>query len=173
MIIKKYILLLFINLQFVLFLNAQSIEYTIKASFIEKFARFTEWQPPTEGNYFVISVLGESPFKGELEKMAQNVKLKNKPIKINYIHNYNEADNCQVLFICASEKNKVSQIVNFIKSKNILTVSDSPGFCKKGVHFNFYIDDSQTIKYEVNYTTIKATNLMVDIQVLNFGKIIR
>jgi len=173
MALKKYILFLFVNFQFILFLNAQSIEYAIKASFIEKFARFTDWQTPIEGDYFGIDVLGESPFNGELEKMAQNVKLKNKQIKINYIHKYTEAVGCQVLFICASEKNRLPQILNFVNNKNILTISDTSGFCKKGVHFNLYVSDAQTIKYEINYTMIKTSNLIVDMHVLNLGKIIR
>jgi hypothetical protein len=173
MALKKYILFLLINLQFVIFLNAQYNEYSIKASFIEKFARFTDWQSEPEGKYFVIDILGESPFKGELEKMAEKVNLKNKPIKINYIRNYKEAIDCKVLFICSSEKNRLTEIIGFTNPLNILTISDTPGFCKKGVHFNFYIDESQTIKYEVNHVKIKETKLLVDMQLLKFGKIIR
>jgi hypothetical protein len=173
MALKKIILLLFIKLQFINFLNAQSIEYTLKASFIEKFARFTVWPTPVQANYFVINVLGKSPFKGELEKMVQTFKIKDKPIKIVYIRNYNEAGSNEVLFICASEKSKIPEIVKYSNSKNILTISDTPGFCKRGVHFNFYIDGSQTIKYEVNHTSIKESNLVVDMQILNFGRIIR
>ena len=48
-----------------LFAKSQSVEYLVKASFIEKFARFTEWAPNSIGDSFVIGVLGDSPFSTE------------------------------------------------------------------------------------------------------------
>ncbi len=152
---------------------AQSIEYSVKASFIEKFARFTDWNALTSEDYFVIDVLGESPFNGELEKIAKKIKIKNRTVKINYIDNYQDIKNCQLLFICASERNRISEIMKFIEHQNILTIADTPGFCKKGVHLNFYIDESETIKYEVNPIAFKKSNLSVEMQLLSFGKIVQ
>ena len=154
-------------------LYAQSIEYSVKASFIEKFARFTDWNAMANDEYFVIDVLGESPFNGELEKIAKKVKIKNRTVRINYIDTYQEIKNCHVVFICGSEKNRITDIMKFIEHQNILTIADTPGFCKKGVHLNFYIDESETIKYEVNPLAFKKSNLTVEMQLLSFGKIVQ
>jgi hypothetical protein len=171
--VRRFIYIIFIFVHSANILKAQSVEYAIKASFIEKFARFTDWQTISRGEYFTIDILGKSPFKGELEKIAQKVKIKNKPIKLNYISNYSQAANCQVLFICSSEKNNLNEILNFTSSLDILTISDTPGYCKKGVHINFYIDESGTVKYEINLAALKKNKLMVDMQLLSFGKIIK
>jgi hypothetical protein len=171
--LKKLILLLFIFLLSNDFLTAQSIEYMIKASFIEKFARLTDWQANIPGNYFVIGIVGESPFNGELERLAKNINIKNKPIRIDYISNYSGIVDCQVLFICKSKKNNLSEILKITDRYDILTISDTPGFCKRGVHINFYLDDSESVKYEINHEKLKKTNMVVDMQVLKFGKIIR
>lgn len=152
--------------------NSQSVEYMVKASFIEKFARFTDWGTNMEGEFFVITILGESPFSGELEKMAKKIKIKNKTIKINYIDDYRDIKDCQVLFICSSEANKLPKIIKFIEHMNILTVSDTPGFCKKGIQTNFYIDKSDTIKFEINPTALNKAKLTIDMQLLSLGKII-
>jgi hypothetical protein len=76
MTVKKLIYIVFIFLHSAYLLNAQSVEYAIKASFIEKFARFTDWQTPIKSEYFTINILGKSPFKGEMEKIAQKLELK-------------------------------------------------------------------------------------------------
>ncbi|MFN8361626.1 MAG: YfiR family protein [Candidatus Kapaibacterium sp.] len=156
-----------------LIVYAQSIEYSVKASFIEKFARFTDWSALPSDDYFVIDVLGESPFNGELETIAKKIKIKNRTVKINYIDNYQDIKNCQLLFISASEKNRISAIMKFIEHQNILAIADTPGFCKKGVHLNFYIDESETVKYEVNPAALKRSNLTVEMQLLSYGKIVQ
>jgi len=171
--IKRLILLLFIFQHFAALTNAQSFEYAIKASFIEKFARLTEWQTNLPDNFFVIGLIGKSPFNGELEKLAQKLTIKNKPVKIIYYKNSSEIDNCQILFVCTSEKNNLPAIFDICNSKNILTISDTPGFCKKGTHINLYIDELKTVKYEVNPDKLKSAHLIVDMQVLKFGKLIR
>jgi len=151
---------------------AQSVEYKIKASFIEKFARFTDWGSSVNGEYFEIAVLGQSPFSGELELLAKKVKVKNRPIRITYIDRPQEIRLCQLLFICSSEKNRIPEILDQIGQRNILTIADTPGFCRKGVHINFFIDDSKTMKYEVNPKALHRSNLIVEMQLLNYGEII-
>lgn len=172
MISIKSLVIFIVLIMFAEYSKAQSIEYSVKALYIEKFARFTDWKTDLSGEYFVIDVLGESPFEGELEKLAQKIKIKNKPVKINYINDYKEIKECQLLFICASEKSKLPEIIKHIETLNILTIADTPGFCKKGIQVNFYIDNSETIKYEINPTALTKANIIVDIQLLNYGEII-
>lgn len=170
--IKKYLLLVFISILFSAFMKAQSVEYSVKAYYLEKIARLTNWKNDMNGEYFVIDVLGESPFNGELEKLSKKLKIKNKPVKINYITNYKDIKDCQMLFICASEKKKLPEIINQTSALNILIISDTAGFSKKGVHINFYIDETETIKYEINPVALKKSGITVELQLLNYGKII-
>jgi hypothetical protein len=169
---KRKLLVLIFLITFFNNSKAQSLEYTLKASFIEKFARFTEWESNSIGEYFEIDILGDSPFTGELEKMANKSKIKNKSIKINYIKNYYDANVCQVLFICSSEKHNVSKIIKYFGKLNILMVADTPGFSELGVHFNFYYKENGTIHFEVNPKALNKAQLKYDMQLLNIGKII-
>lgn len=172
MILKRYLLIFSLLMLCIGHSIAQSVEYSVKALYIEKIARFTEWKTDLAGEYFVIDVLGKSPFNGELEKMAKKAKIKNKTIKINYITNYQDIKECQLLFICASEKSKLPAIIKYIETLNILTIADTPGFCKKGVHLNLYIDDEETLKYEINPNALKRDSMTVDMQLINYGEII-
>lgn len=170
--IKILLISVIIFLAFSSFNEEQSLEYSVKAFYLEKISRLTNWKSDVKGEYFVINVIGKSPFNGELEKLAKKIKIKNKPIRINYISNYKEIKDCQLLFICASEKKILPEIINQISTLNILSVADTPGFSKKGVHINFYIDETETIKYEINPTALKKSGINVEMQLLNYGKII-
>jgi len=153
--------------------KAQSLEYNVKAIYLEKFARFTKWNNGIKGENFVIEVFGNSPFNGELEKLAAKTKIKNKPVKIIYSNEIDLVGNNNLLFICSSEKNKIPSIVKKLESSNILIVSNTEGSCKKGVHLSFYIDNFEKIKYEVNPAALKKSNLSIEMTLLKFGKIIQ
>ncbi len=152
--------------------QSQSVEYTVKASIVEKFSRFTEWEAGAIGEYFVIDILGDSPFDGEFERLAAKGRIKNRPIRINYIADYHDARDCQVLFICRSERDNVKEIVRYLKGSNTLLVSDSPGFSEMGVHFNFYMKENETVHFEVNPKALSRAKLRTDMLLLSLGKVV-
>jgi hypothetical protein len=169
---RRYILFMLLACMMSAPAHSQSVEYSVKASFIEKFARFTEWESNSIGEYFVIDILGNSPFGGEFERLAVKEKIKGRPIRVRYIKDYREARDCQVLFICRSEKENLREIVRALKHANILLVADSPGFSELGVHFNFYLKDNETIHFEVNPKALASAQLKPDLLLLSIGKII-
>jgi len=152
--------------------NAQSVEYFVKASLIGKIAQYTEWNSNNNFDNFEIAILGKSPFNGELEKLASGTKINKKAIKINYIANYSQAEACQILFICRSERKKLNEIIDFLENKNILLVADTPEFSGTGIHFNFYTELDKTIHFEIDLNALKRSGLKPDLQLLTIGKII-
>lgn len=151
--------------------HAQSNEYLIKAGFIEKFTKFTQW-PDSDNVNFNIVIIGKSPFNNEIEKLYAKRKIKNKKVKVQYVESIAEIHNCDILFISDSEKNQLSKIIEFTKNKAILTIAESKGFAQKGVHINFYNTREGTIHFEMNPKSIKKSNLVVDAILLNYAKIV-
>lgn len=149
---------------------AQSVEYFIKATLIEKIAQNVEWEDGLIKNTFTIAVLGKSPFNGELENMAKKSKIKNLPVRIIYLNKLEKNSNFQVLFICASEKKNIKQITGLI-GKSVLLISDSPFYSKQGVHFNFYMEKDATTHFEIDLKALLQSGLRPDLQLLTIGKI--
>ena len=172
MFLKKYIIIVFSIFIVSLPAKSQSVEYFVKASFIEKFARFTDWESNAASENFVICVLGKSPFHKELEELSRKTKIKEKSLKIIYLNDYHNISDCQVLFICSSETDNLDSIIGFLKNRNVLLVSDTPGFSQKGVHFNFFIARNGTIRFEINLKALVKSNLKTDMQLLSIGKIV-
>lgn len=152
-------------------LNGQTNEYLIKAGFIEKFANFTEW-PNNSQNIFEIVVLGKSPFSSELETLYEGRKIKNKPVHIRYINSLSQIKFCDVLFICDSESSQITNILNYTANKPILTIGETNGFAKKGVHINFYKTSQGTIHFQINPRKVKNAGLNIDAMLLDYAIII-
>lgn len=169
--IKRIQIIILLLLVFQLNGFSQTTEYMLKAGFLEKFARFTEW-PNINKTEFKICVLGKNPFKKDLDKMYAKVKIKNLAVKLEYIENINELKNPDILFISSSERSNLSEILNQIKEKPILTVSDTRGFAQKGVIINFYETAQGTIHFEINKSTLSDSGLQMDLMLLQLAKII-
>jgi len=54
----------------------------------------------------------------------------------------------------------------------VLLISDSEGFSKKGVHFNFFKEKDETIHFEINLKALAKSGLRPDLKLLSVGKII-
>ena len=157
-------------------LYAQTNEYLLKAGFLSKFADYIEW-PDNINNKplnqpFVITVLGSNSFEGALEILYENKRIKKRKVKIEYIDELTKLKDCHVLFISKSKKEKISEIINFTKNKPILTVAETKGAAKKGVHINFYITERETINFEINRNALIKSGLEVDVLLLEVAKIV-
>lgn len=121
---------------------------------------------------FVISVIGKSPFKGSLEKIYHTAKIKNKPVKIQYIKTAEQIPGCHILFICESEKKNLKHILAVAGRYPILIVSDTRGFGEKGTHINLYITPNGTLRFEINLEASKNAGLSIQLVLLEIAKII-
>lgn len=179
--IKQKISILLILFLSIIFIEKESVgqstEYLFKAGFLEKFARFTKWPQSAEikntSKPFVIKVIGKSPFDGALEFMFDKQKIHNKKVNIIYIDKIEDIKNCHLLFISSSEKKTLAEIIEQAKINHVLTVSETKGFGEKGVNFNIFINKNGTLHFEINPKSLKESNLVVDMYLLEFAKIIK
>lgn len=159
----------------------QPMEYLLKAGFLEKFANFTDWPPQSslgksaqqdKDGFFIISVIGKSPFQGALEELYITEKIKHRPVSIRYISRIEEIKDSHILFISESEKDNLDKILAATKCKPILVVSDTRTFGEKGCHINFYITPKGTLHFEINLKKVKASGLHMQLVLLEVAKII-
>ncbi|MCP5104453.1 MAG: YfiR family protein [bacterium] len=159
-------------------------EYPTKAVFFEKLAKYITW--PDESGIldtsqpFVISVIGENPFvakKGKekpeewLRGVYEDKKIENKKVEIRYISDIEDIPGTHILFISKSEKKKLKEILAAATQHPVLTIADSDGFAKKGVHINFYLSKGR-VNFEINETGIRSSGLKVSYHLLKIAKIV-
>ncbi len=161
-------------------------EYQLKAVLLERFCAFTNWPEETGVNDpsrpFVIAVIGKNPFlnkftsskipKDWLLHLYQKKTIKGKKVEVRHISTPEEIPGCNLLFIARTNKSKLESILAVAKQNAILTIADSPGFAKRGVHINFYYAKGRKLKFEANETELKGSGLDASFHLLKLAKII-
>ncbi len=151
----------------------KSNEYRIKAAFLLNFVKFMKWPshvPSDASSILTICILGNDPFDDAL-KTIENKIIKEKRIVIKRFSRIEDVKECQILFICTSEKNNLSEILTQIKDRPILTVAETKNFCQSGGVINFRIVKGK-VRFEINVDAAERSDLKISSKLLKLVKII-
>lgn len=151
------IILLLISVQGV----AQKEKY--QSVFIYQFAKYFNWPANMQEGNFVIGVIGKSEMFDFIQAMAVDKKIANQPIEVRVFNNLNEIGQCHMLVMSASMNNKIAAVVNKIKGKHTLLVSEGNGLAGKGAHISF-VENGGKLSFEINKTVINQMSLKVNSQ---------
>ncbi|MBN1779745.1 YfiR family protein [bacterium] len=154
---------------------SQPSEYLLKAVFLEKFTRFIEWPEyagfNSPGEPFIIGILGRNPFNVDLESVYANQKIKNRKVSILHLSGIDEMEKCHLVFISSSEKNRINRIIDEVRDKPVLTVSDEGFFSGKGVIINLFLSDNK-IRFEIDEEAIYHAGLRISYLLLKEAVIV-
>src|SRR5437867_3514376 len=123
-------------------------EYEWKVVALYNFTQFTTWPKEafTDPNApFVIGIYGRDSF-GQLLELLKRRKVGERKIDVIKCNSLDEAAKCHVLFISASEKNNLPQILGALKKTSVLTVGETETFLNKGGIVNFWVEERATDK---------------------------
>lgn len=134
-------------------------EYELKQALLYRIIEYTEWPAGTLSNLppvIQIGFVGNIPFVEALEvlngKTIQNRKIVTKRISEG------EHLDCHVLFIGASEKSRLAEILARLENRPILTVSEMDGFVQHGGMINVPVAGNQ-ISLEINPQAVTRSGL--------------
>jgi hypothetical protein len=157
--------------------GSESSEYLIKAGFIYNFAKFVEWpanafaQPDSP---IVIGVLGTDPFGNTLDRIVEDKKVGTRGFVVRrykWNKDLKELKECKILFVSASERAHIDEIVDGVKGLPILTVGETPGFAERGGVIRFTLEDNR-VRFEVNVEAAHQADLNISSRLLTLAKII-
>ncbi|HKC68067.1 MAG TPA: YfiR family protein [Bacteroidia bacterium] len=149
-------------------------EYQVKAAFVFNFTQFVEWSSQsftTPQTSAVIGILGKDPFGNYLQETITGETINKHPLVIQHFNSVDDVNNCQVLFINISDKNQLRAILQKLKGKNILTISDVNGFAKMGGIVRLYTKDDK-INIQINLEAAKEENLLISSKLLKLAEIV-
>ena len=149
----------------------QDKEYQIKAAFLYNFAKFVEW-PDTalsnDSDALNVCILGDDPFGDAIESIKGKT-VKGKKVIIKNYTSIEDIKECHVLFICSSEKKKLTSILMDVRNLHVLTVSDMEEFCGHGGMINL-IPVNNRIGFEINLSAAHRAGLNISSQLLKLAK---
>ena len=156
--------------------QAESVEYRIKAAFMEKITRFINWSALSSVQNdkipFRLCVLGENPFGGELRNMASISHIKEKVTELVFLDNVNMNSRCDMLFIAQSKQHDLKSVLEQLSASPVLTVGDSPDFVNQGVMINFIYTDNR-IQLEINTHTAQLAKFKISSRLLKLASTVK
>jgi hypothetical protein len=154
---------------------AQYNENVIKAAYIERITRFIEWPSGKSlpaSDQFVIGVYYEDEFYNTLIEVFKDKSIKEHKVKIISVNSPEQLTGCNLCILSQKAKPLISAFIARANSSGVLLISGTDGFCKAGVHINFYIEDEK-LKFEINEKSLNTGGFKVSYLLMQNTKIIR
>ena len=155
-------------------------EYEVKAAFLYNFIKFVEWPTnafPAKDSPIVIGVLGSDPFLDSsssanyLEQAIAGKSIEERKVIVRHLERTANLKDCQLLFVSASEKSHLKEILDGLRGDPVLTVSETDNFCEQGGIINF-IKQSGKVRFEINPGVAEQGQLKISSRLLNVAKIV-
>ena len=151
-----------------------SREDQTKATYIFNFARFTDW--PTNAfrassTPLVIGIVGTDPFDGFLDDKARGEHAHGRPLEIQRYHSLEEIKTCHILYVGKSEKNRLNKVLDVVKGKPVLTVSDLAGSGQHPIMVRF-VTERNRVRFRINVEQTKTAGLTISSKVLREAEIV-
>lgn len=127
-------------------------EYEVKAAFLLHFSKFVEWPASAfvaPDAPLLICVVGEDPFGPVLEDIVRSEMADSHPIAVERYRLAGNVDRCHILFVSRSAKPLQRQILDQVRGKSVLTVSDEEEFTRRGGVIGFVTVNGK-VKLQVN-----------------------
>ena len=150
-----------------------SREYQIKAVFLYNFAQFTEWPTnafESSNAPIVIGIVGSDPFGSVLDDTVRGESVRGRKLVVERYQRMEEIKSCHVLFISQSEDQRLESILERVKDKPILTVSDIEGSAYRGVMIRFITEEK--IRLRVNLDAVENARLTLSSKLLRVAEIV-
>lgn len=144
------------------------LEQVVKVEFIKRFTEYVEWPSsafPSDTASFNVCTVGEGPLRPRLQAHLGRARIKGRRTAIRHLRSAEEAGSCHILYVAPSEGAEVGRIVNRIGKTSVLTIGDTAGFGKQGVHINLFVEGTH-VRFMINAPACKASGLTVSTKLL-------
>jgi len=151
---------------------APAPEYGVKAAFLYKFATYIRWPVSAPARPFVIGVLGDDPFGSTLGEVVRGQTVQGRGIRIRALTRKEEAVECDLVFISASEQPNVKAILARLRSTAVLTVSDLDQFAEQGGMIGLVTTEEKHVRFDINKAALDRAGLRASSQLLQLARIV-
>lgn len=150
-------------------------EYDLKAVFLFQFAHFVEWPAKAFSDVhspITIGVLGDDPFGGGLDEIVANELVGGRKLIVRRYRGMDQVDSCHILFICASEADRMVAILGKLHGRSVLTVGDTDQFVTQNGIIGFKLSKNR-LKLRINIAAADTARLIISSKLLRQAEIVR
>ena len=149
-------------------------DYQVKAAYLYYFTTFVEWPPESfaqTGDAIVIGILGDDPFGAILDDTLRGKSVNNRKLVVKRFASVKDARDSHILFICASEQDRVPSILKALDGAAVLTVGDLDSFATRGGQIAFHTIDKK-VRFDINVAAVERARIKISAQLMKLGRIV-
>lgn len=166
--------LVFFHLAVSITLSAQVApsEYQVKAAYLFNFLKFVEWAEDSFADPLapiVIGVVGEDPFGSSLPEVVVGKTVQGRDLVLRKYRAGEDLRGAHLLFISASERKQLPQILSTLRGSSTLTVADTEGFLEVGGMIQF-LSANEQVHFAINVDAVSKSRLKVSSKLLSLAK---
>lgn len=148
----------------------ESLEYSVKANYLVRFAAFVQWPPeafPTPTSGLAICVLGADPFGGNLTKAAEGQTINGRPIVVRRIARVDARSACNILYVGRGGEQTVRELADQLGDRPVLLVTDEAQGVERG-HLHFVIAGNR-VRFHIDDGAAKNAGLTISSRLLSLA----
>lgn len=136
-------------------------EEAVKAIFMYRFAGYVTWPASTaNAPQFTIAVLGAENVAAQLKGFLPTHPIQGKPARVARIERLSQLGDAQILYIGPDFIGKLSVLIEALKDRPLLIVTDHPGALEEGSTVNFLLEE-QHVRFEISTVAAKRSGLQI------------
>lgn len=149
---------------------SQEINYKAYTLFLYNFMKYIEW--PDNSGDLVVGIVGKSPIQKELAILAETKNIKGRKIVVKIISQPEEILSCQMVYVPSEKSSMLKQLSEKAKGKPILLIGEREGLAQKGAALSFFIDENDTLRFDINKSVLESHNLKIAKVLLQVGTLV-
>ena len=163
------VLLVFLALMSTPSSAAKSSPSKLHAAMIFRLASFVEWSDGSSSDGpFRVAVLGAEEVADELERLSQTRKLGGRVIEVTSINTLKTGREFDLCFVGDEIEGSVDTLLAQ-QTPNLLTMSNTSGFAKRGGMIQLITLGGRKVKFEVNRSASEQAGLRISSRLLELA----
>jgi hypothetical protein len=149
-------------------------EYQLKAAFVYNFAKFVDWPSKVYSgpqSPFSICILGTDPFGSIIDDTLRGKTVADHPVIIRRDKDAAAARHCQIVFVSASERRHLPDVLASLKGASVLVVGDVDGFAAAGGAIELTLQENR-VRFAINPGAADGAGLKISSQLLALATIV-
>jgi len=141
-------------------------EEAVKAIFLYRFAGYVTWPASTANTaQFTIAVLGAENVAEQLKEFLPAHPIQGRPARVATIEGLSQLGDARILYIGPGVTGKLSVLIEALKGRPVLIVTDQPGALEEGSTVNFLLEQ-QHVRFEISTAAAKRSGLSIGSELL-------
>jgi hypothetical protein len=146
-------------------------EYELKATFIYNLIRFVDWPEdvlPTASDALRLVIIGHDRFNGALDRLLADKTVDHRSIVVVHAASGVTAPAANIVFLAASEEQRLGSVLAAYCHAPVLTVSDIDNFAGRGGVIGLVMED-QVVRFAINRTAAEEARLRISAQMFHLA----